>query len=81
MSHLRHMRDIDWNAIPGYVSIVNLVYTITEYFEFAARICQAGVYQGNLNISIELHGAKGYLLTTDWNRSWHDWCCAVSIAP
>jgi len=35
MSHLRHCADIVWNAVPGYISLVNLVYTITEHFEFA----------------------------------------------
>ena len=76
MSHLRHMNSLDWSAVPGYVSLVNLVYTITEYFEFAARICQAGVYEGNLGITIELNGAKGYVLTTDWNRMWRQYCVA-----
>ncbi len=78
ISHLRHMRDVDWDTIPGYISLVNLVYTITEYFEFAARICQAGVYQGNIDITIGLHGAKGYLLTTDWDRMWTQYCPASS---
>lgn len=76
MSHLRHRSDIDWNSVPGYVSLTNLVYTITEYFEFAARICQAGIYRGILEIKLELHGAKGFLLTTDWSRSWHQYCPA-----
>jgi hypothetical protein len=74
ISHLRHLRDIDWDSIPGYLSLVNLVYTITEYFEFAARICQAGVYRGVLDITLELNGANGFLLTTDWDRSWHQYC-------
>lgn len=75
-SHLRHNRDIVWNAVPGYISLVNLVYSITEYFEFAARICQAGVYRGNLDISLDLTGVKGFLLTTDWNRMWRQHCVA-----
>jgi Putative DNA-binding domain len=70
MSHLRHRQDIDWNAVPGYISLVNLVYTVTEYFEFAARICQAGVYRGGLAVSLELTGIRDFVLTTDWNRSW-----------
>lgn len=74
ISHLRHLKHVDWEAIPGYVSLVNLVYTITEYFEFAARICQAGVYQGTIDISIEINGAKGYVLTTDMNRVWTEYC-------
>lgn len=77
MSHLRHRDDINWNAIPGYISLVNLVYTVTEMFEFAARICQAGVYRGNLDISLELDGIKGYVLTTEWNRAWRQFCAAT----
>jgi hypothetical protein len=78
MSHLQHIHDIDWDAIPGYVSLVNLVYVITEYFEFAARICQAGIYQGDIEIAIGLHGARGFLLTTEWSRVWRQYCRASS---
>lgn len=77
MSHLRHLKDIAWDAVPGFISLVNLVYTITEYFEFAARICQAGVYRGNIDISIELHGVKGYMLTTEYDRMWLLHCAAT----
>ena len=76
VSHLRHEQGIDWDIVPGFVSLVNLVYTITEYFEFAARICQSGVYQGNLDISIDLNGAKGFVLTTEWGRIWRQYCAA-----
>ncbi len=75
-SHLRHVTNVDWNAVPGFVSLVNLVYTITEVFEFAARICQAGVYRGKLDITIELNGIKGYVLTTEMNRMWRQYCIA-----
>lgn len=76
MSHLGRNRDIEWASVPGYISLVNLIYTVTEYFEFAARICQAGIYRGNLNISIDLTGVKGFLLTTDSNRMWRQHCIA-----
>lgn len=77
-SHLRHHRDINWETIPGYISLVNMVYLITEYFEFAARICQTGVYVGNVEISIGLHNAAGFLLTTEWDRAWSQYCPASS---
>jgi len=76
MSHLRHYQDINWDSIPGYVCLTNLVYTVTEHFEFAARVCQAGVYQGNLDVTLELRRAKGYLLTTDWDRCWQQYYAA-----
>jgi hypothetical protein len=72
-SHLRHRNDINWSAVPGYVSLVNLVYTVTEYFEFAARICQAGVYKGGLEVSLAATGIKGFVLTTDWDRAWSEY--------
>lgn len=75
-SHLCSRQDIPWGAIPGYVSLVNLVYTITEYFEFAARLSQAGLYQGSLEISLRLTNIKGYVLTTDTNRNWSQYCVA-----
>ncbi len=75
-SHLRQHIEVDWESVPGYISLVNLVYVITEYFEFAARICQSGVYQGNIEIAIGLHGAKGYLLTTEMDRLWRQYCPA-----
>lgn len=78
MSHLRHRKDIDWDSVPGYISLVNLVYTVTEYFEFAARICQAGVYRGSLDVSLELVGIKGFVLTTDWNRAWSHYLPATN---
>jgi hypothetical protein len=33
--------DFDWSRVPGFIDVVNLVYTITEFFEFAARYVQA----------------------------------------
>lgn len=76
MSHLHHRQDINWSEIPGYISLVNLVYTVTEHFEFAARICQAGTYRDTLHIHLSLSGVKGYVLTTDWNRAWSQYCQA-----
>jgi hypothetical protein len=70
LSHLQHRTDIAWDSVPGYISLVNLVYTLTEYFEFAARICQAGVYRGGLDVSVEVTGIKGFVLTTEWERAW-----------
>lgn len=78
ISHLRHMSNTDWDAVPGFISLVNLVYSITEYFEFAARICQAGVYHGNIEIAIGLHGANGFVLTTGVDRMWTRYCPASS---
>lgn len=68
------MPDFDPSKVPGFISLVNLVYNFTEYFEFATRICQADVYQGEVEIGIGLHGAKDYLLTAENSRSWRLHC-------
>ena len=76
-SHLSHMRDIDWETIPGFMSIVNFVYNITEIYEFAARLCQAQVYSGTLSVKIELKGIKGFVLSAPWDRVWFSYYTAT----
>lgn len=68
--HLGDMHDVDFEKIPGYISIGNFIYTITEVFEFATRLVQKNLYTGNVFISIKLHNIKGFVLTTDRNRAW-----------
>lgn len=58
------------DRIPGFLSLVNVIYTITEYLEFAARLCESGAYAGPLGITIGLHGIDGYVLTTEPMRAW-----------
>jgi len=72
MNHLGRGFDIDWDSIPGFISLTNLIYTVTEYFEFAARVCQAGVYRGGLDVSLEVNGINGFVLTTDFSRLWSE---------
>jgi hypothetical protein len=76
-AHLSHMPEIDWEKVPGFISFVNLVYTVTEIFEFAARLCQAGVYSGVVNVKIELKSIKGFVLSADWNRAWSSYYAAA----
>ena len=78
LGHWGHLKDFDWDAVPGYIDILNSVYTVTEIFEFALR-CQAGVYHGPLAITIELNGVKGYVLTTDFGRSWSEFAPPARI--
>lgn len=60
---------MDWTKIPGFISILNFIYSMTEIFEFAARLCERSVYEGSLTIDIQLRGIKGFiLLYTDWDR-------------
>jgi hypothetical protein len=78
--HLGHMKGVDWEAVPGYIHITNFIYSMTEIFEFAARLCQAGIYDGPVSVSVELKGVKGFVLTTDWDRAWHSYYAATEDA-
>lgn len=88
-SHLDRFRSVDLEKVPGFFSIVNFVYTVTEVFEFAARLCQAQVYEDPITIRISLHGIKGFLLAAEWNRVWHsvyaateeELCREVTVTP
>ncbi len=75
-SHLSHMSDVDWKSVPGFLSIINFIYSVTEIFEFAARLCQSQVYTGSVNITIELKGIKGFVLTAPWERAWRNYYAA-----
>ncbi len=75
-SHLSHMPNVDWQKVPGFISIINFIYSVTEIHEFAARLCQAQIYSGTINIIIELKGIKGYVLTAPWERAWHNYYAA-----
>lgn len=75
--HLGDDENIDWSRVPGFISIINFLYTVTEIFEFATRLCQAGVYKGLITISIQLNGINQFVLTTDTSRSWHNYYAAT----
>ena len=47
---------------PGYVDFLGLLYTVTEIFEFATRLCQKELYRGSLEITIELEDIEGFRL-------------------
>lgn len=73
--HLSYVKDIDWNAV-GFIHITNFIYTVTEVFEFAARMAQANTFGTHVEIAVQLNGVKGFMLTTDWDRAWHSYYAA-----
>lgn len=75
-SHLSHMGDINWEKVPGFISIISFIYNVTEIYEFAARLCQSQIYSGIINIKIELKGIKGFVLSAPWERAWHSYYAA-----
>lgn len=60
----------DWNQTPGFFSVLNFLFTVTEVFEFAARLCEKDVYRGRMNISIEIRQINGFVLVHEWGRAW-----------
>jgi hypothetical protein len=62
--------DLNWDKVPGYFSMLNFLYTVTEIFEFASRLAQRGVYTGELALTVELKNVKGFVLTPDMDRAW-----------
>jgi hypothetical protein len=53
---------------PAFLSIDNFLYTVTEIFEFAARLTSGGLYQGGLSVSIQLNGIAGFGLSFSSDR-------------
>jgi hypothetical protein len=78
MGHIksRIQNDFDWNEVPGFISVLNFLYTVTEVFEFAARLCEKGVYKDRVIISVEIKQIRGFVLTHDWNRAWMNYYAA-----
>jgi hypothetical protein len=75
-AHLSYMGNINWEDVPGFISIINFIYSMTEIFEFAARLCQAEIYLGLVNINVELKDIKGFVLTADGDRAWSNYYSA-----
>lgn len=75
-SHLSHMKHINWDEVPGFISLTNFIYCVTEIIEFAARLCQAEVYKGEVGITIQLNKVRGFVLTTEWDRAWFEYYAA-----
>jgi hypothetical protein len=71
-------REMKWHAddavaidsVPGFLSLIECIYNITEYFEFAARLSQAQVYRDPVTIAISINGIAGFMLAADQNRAW-----------
>jgi hypothetical protein len=60
----------EWAAVPGHLNFLNAFYRIIEVFEFAARLSEKGVYDNQLEISIQLKQVRGFVLTADTGRHW-----------
>lgn len=66
--HCCSFNEIKWENFPGFISIINFISQLTEIYEFAARLCDAQIYKGKINIKIELKKINGFALVyDDWD--------------
>lgn len=59
-------RKSDTNELP--IHLVDAIYSITEYVEFASRLAKEGDYQGGVIIFVSLRNAKGRALEVGRGR-------------
>ena len=50
---------------PGYLHIWNVLYTVSEIFEFASRLVQSAVYEDSVVIDVSLRDIKDFVLAAD----------------
>ncbi len=55
---------------PGFMNILNMVYNFTEFFEFATRMVEKGIYAEGLEITIQLVNAEGFSLIAEYPKRW-----------
>jgi hypothetical protein len=63
------VNDSDALDVVAYFSIDNFLYTVTEIFEFAARLTGGGLYKNGLSISIDLKDIEGFGLSFSSDRT------------
>ena len=56
----------DGSVVRGFVYFPSFLYTVTEIFEFATRLCLKELYRGSLEITIELKDIERFRL---WYRT------------
>jgi len=71
-------RDERDSTIPGFISILNLLYNFTEFFEFATRLCGKALYKDQLEISVELSNVRGFALIAQYPKFWNGYHPATS---
>lgn len=69
---MRHYGDKALESVRGYVGFLDLLFTVTQIFEFAVRLSLRGVFDGGVRIEIGLRNVKDFMLANaDPMRSWH----------
>jgi hypothetical protein len=74
MSNHLEVRGVDIKTIPGFISIINTIYSISEYIEFLSRITQKMKIADNITIKVGLSRVQGFALGADKDRAWMSLC-------
>lgn len=62
----------DWASVKGYLDIINVLYTVTEVFEFASRLAVSLDLAEPMHIEIGLENIENFILAvSDPGRAWH----------
>jgi hypothetical protein len=61
---------VDIEGVPGFMSLTNVVYNVTEYFELAARLAQTEIYVDPVTITITIKGISGFMLAAEQYPFW-----------
>jgi hypothetical protein len=64
---------LELSNIPGFIDIINLLYHLTEIFEFASRLCSKDLYHGELEIDIQIINIEGFCLIAQYPRAWDEY--------
>jgi len=65
-------------SVTGYVDFMGAMMTITEIFEFAARLVQRVDFNDAVHLTVQMIGVRDRLLVSlDPTRLWYEWCPAL----
>jgi hypothetical protein len=56
---------VNWDEVPGFIEVVNFVYTMVEFFEFSTRLAQTLPSVETVELNIGLNHIRGFVLTFD----------------
>lgn len=65
----------DGSEVSGFVHFPDFLYTVTEIFEFATRLCLKELYRGSLEITIELKDIERFRLWSPYSAQFkrYEW--------
>ncbi len=75
----------DWTGIESgkYLEILNTLYSLTEFYEFASRLAEKELFSDGLTIRIDLNKTMNRkLFISAWGRTLHrEYICNIDVLP